>query len=234
MINLLVGAAIVALLYYGLKFFANTDPKRIARVMRALGGWASIALAAFLMLRGHVETALPLGIFGLSLLGWNLGAFRGGRFGRNRKTPNQSSAVRTPGLDMQLDHDSGRLTGRVLMGTMAGRELDSLDVPTVARLALELDPDSGPLLEAYLDRRAPGWREHAESEARGGRARPAPRGPMTQEEAYDVLGLQPGARADEIRQAHRALMKKLHPDQGGSNYLAARVNEAKDILLRGH
>ncbi|MFD2142441.1 DnaJ domain-containing protein [Ancylobacter oerskovii] len=233
MINLLAGAAIVALLYYGLKFFARTDPKRLARLARSVGGWVAVALAAFLGARGHIETALPLGIFGLSLLGWNLGT-GGAPWSRLRRSAGRSSTVRTASLEMMLDHDSGRLAGRVLVGPFAGQELDTLPIDAVARLALTLDAESRPLLEAYLDRRSPGWREHPEREAGRGRAVPPQGGAMTEQQAYEVLGLQPGAGADEIRKAHRTLMKKLHPDQGGSNYLAARVNEAKDILLRSH
>ena len=89
------------------------------------------------------------------------------------------------------------------------------------------------LLAAYLDRRDAGWREHAQADAAAGRGG-ASRGPMTHEEAYQILGLEPGAKAEEIVRAHRTLMKRIHPDQGGTNYLAARVNEAKDTLLRQH
>jgi DnaJ-domain-containing protein 1 len=89
------------------------------------------------------------------------------------------------------------------------------------------------LLEAYFDRRFPRWREDAHADAHPRSAQPQT-GAMTEEEAYQILGLQPGASADEVRRAHRALMKKLHPDQGGSTYLAARVNQAKEILLDRH
>ena len=87
----------------------------------------------------------------------------------------------------------------------------------------------------YFDRRQPGWGEHAQGDAAAGSAkRAASNGKMTEEEAYQILGVQPGASADDISRAHRSLMKKLHPDQGGSTYLAARVNEAKEVLLRRH
>jgi hypothetical protein len=87
----------------------------------------------------------------------------------------------------------------------------------------------------YFDRRQTGWGEHAQSDpAAGSGRRAASNGKMTEEEAYQILGVQPGANAEDISRAHRSLMKKLHPDQGGSTYLAARVNEAKEVLLRRH
>lgn len=232
MINLLVGAAIVALVYYGLKAFGRADAKALVKLGRTVGGTVMLLLAGFLGMRGHIETAIPLSIFGLSLIGWNIG--QAAPWNRLRTTKGRTSSVRTAALDMVLDHDSGRLSGTVTSGSFAGRELDTLDVPSVAALALELDSESRQLLEAYLDRRAPGWRENAQRDAGGRSADTARRGTMTKEEAYQILGLAPGAGTDDVRKAHRTLMKKLHPDQGGSNYLAARVNEAKDILLDRH
>jgi hypothetical protein len=90
------------------------------------------------------------------------------------------------------------------------------------------------LLAAYLDRRYPRWRDDVQDDPATGRRTPVASGKMTEQEAYQILGLQPGANAEDVARAHRALIKKLHPDQGGSTYLAARVNEAKDVLLRRH
>lgn len=230
MINLIGGIILLGLALWLLKQFGKADAKALAKIAKRAGGGALVLLAGFLGMRGHIETALPLGIFGLSLLGWSLGSLGS----RTKATPGRGSTVRTPFLEMQLDHDSGRLTGAVIAGRHAGQALDAIELPALARLASEVDAESRRLLEAYLDRRAPGWREHAHADAGRGRAGPPGRGPMTEQEAYEILGLQPGAGPDDIGKAHRGLMKKLHPDQGGSNYLAARVNEAKDILLRGH
>jgi hypothetical protein len=184
-------------------------------------------------MRGRLDIAVPLGLTGLGLLGWlpwsmaSLGS-------RTQKSTGQVSRVRSAFLEMELDHDTGAMRGRILAGPHEGATLDSLDVATLVACLVDIDEESRALLMAYLDRREPGWREHAKDGAATGTGRAWSSGKMTEEEAYQILGVHPGASAEDIGRAHRALMKKLHPDQGGSTYLAARVNEAKDILLRRH
>ena len=227
---LLLGIVVLVLLLWALNSFSKSDPRVIANVLRPAGGVLALAAAAFLFVRGQFEVAIPLGAAGLGLLGWGPFA-KTGLFQRTRKTPGQTSKVRARFIEMELDHDSGAMRGSVLAGRHKGASLDSLAMPALLDLLAECDDDSRALLAAYLDRREPRWREYAQNGAAAGQgARRS--GKMTEQEAYQILGVAPSASAEEIGRAHRALMKKLHPDQGGSTYLAAQVNEAKEVLLR--
>jgi hypothetical protein len=238
--TLIAGVVAVFLLYSLLQMFRAANPAVLARGIRIGGGIVSLAVAAFIGIRGELAVAIPLGIFGAGLLGWSpLGASRFGNIGAMfgsgaARSAGQTSTVRSQFLDMTLDHDSGGLSGRVVAGPNAGHSLDEFELPQLAAMMTGFDAESVALLESYLDRRFPAWRQNAQGNAAGGQGGAAAAGKMTQEEAYQILGLQPGAGRDEIGRAHRNLMKKLHPDQGGSTYLAARVNEAKDTLLRNH
>ncbi|HXF87713.1 MAG TPA: DnaJ domain-containing protein [Xanthobacteraceae bacterium] len=229
---LLFGIVVLALLLWALYAFTKADAKQLARYLPSIGGVAALALAGFLGFRGRLDMAIPLGLFGLSLLGW--GPFGvASIFQRTQKSPGQVSRVRAAFVEMELDHDTGNMRGCILAGPHEGRMLDDLDVATLVGLLSEIDEESRALLAAYLDRREPRWREHAQGNADAGKGAFGG-GKMSEEEAYQILGLQPGASAEDIARAHRSLMKKLHPDQGGSTYLAARVNEAKEVLLRRH
>ena len=239
--TLIAGVVAVIVLYSLLQMFRAANPVVLARAIKIVGGVVALAVAAFTGLKGELAVAIPIGIFGAGLLGWspfgtagfgNIGALFGGA--RAQRSAGQTSQVRSQFLDMTLDHDSGALSGQIVAGPDAGRRLDEFDLPQLTAMMPGFDAESGALLESYLDRRFPAWRQHAQGEATGGQRRAAASGKMTDEEAYQILGLQPGAGRDEIARAHRSLMKKLHPDQGGSTYLAARVNEAKDTLLRTH
>lgn len=243
MIALGLGVLVLVGLWWLGRHYATANPTTIARVIRQAGGWLALAAAAFLFLRGRFDMAGALGLGGAWLLGWRQGSplpFGLGKLGLGRTAPHRSDAtsrVRSALLEMELDHASGAMRGTVLAGSLAGQALDGLALPPLTALLSECrasDPDGARLLEAYLDRRFAGWRVDAEADRDPGARGPAQPGPMTEEEAYQILGLQRGAPLEEVRRAHRTLMKRLHPDQGGSDYLAARVNAAKDFLLNRH
>ena len=239
--TLIAGIVAVIVLYSLLQMFRAANPIVLARAIKISGGVVALAVAAFTGIKGELAVAIPLGIFGAGLLGWSpfgaqgfstIGGLFGGASGQ--RSAGQSSRVRSQVFEMALDHDSGALSGRIVAGPHAGHSLEEFDLPQLIAMIPSLDAESVALLESYLDRRFPAWRQNAQGDAARGQGRPASSGKMTNEEAYQILGLQPGAGRDEIGQAHRALMKKLHPDQGGSTYLAARINEAKEVLLRTH
>lgn len=233
----LAGVALLLVLIFGGRLLATANPQTLATIIRKTGGIAALAIAALLLVRGLVILAIPLAMFGLALIGLPVGSWYGGRgpFGStSRKTPGQKSRVRTEALTMELDHDTGRMEGRCLKGRFAGRTLSSLSDEELAALLDELrvsDAQGALLIEAYLDRRSQDWRDRHSDEPPREAPRGRAQGRLSVEEAYALLGLKPGAGEEQIRTAHRKLMMKLHPDQGGSNYLAARINEAKDVLL---
>jgi hypothetical protein len=231
MVTVVLGIVSLLVILWFVNRFVQANPKGMTLLVQKGGGVAAIIAAVFLFSIGQLAVALPLAFMGFGLLGWlPLDMFGIG----TRKSTGQVSRVRSAFLEMELDHDSGAMRGRFVAGRHQGVALETLDTSTLVGLIGEVDDESRALLMAYLDRRDAGWREHAQDDAATGQHGPWRAGKMTDEEAYQILGLQPGASAEEIGRAHRSLMKKLHTDQGGSTYLAARVNEAKDILLRRH
>lgn len=238
--TLIAGIVAVVTLYLLLQMLRSTSPAILARGLKIGGGIVTLAAAFFVGLRGEFAVAIPLGVFGAGLLGWSPfgnSGFSISGWGGSSRSSGQTSQVKSAFLEMSLDHDSGQLSGRIVAGEQAGHSLDEFDLAQLVRLGTAYDAESLALLESYLDRRFPAWRENAQGERAGrqsSHAGAAASGKMTEQEAYEILGLQPGASASDISRAHRSLMKKLHPDQGGSTYLAARVNEAKDTLLQRH
>jgi hypothetical protein len=233
---LLYGIAAITVLWFFLSNFAHANPATLAKFLKITGGVLALGLAGLFAVRGRVDMALLTGSLGAWLLGWSRFTFPS--LGtRSQRTSGSTSRVRSGLIEMTLDHDTGEMEGSVLAGAFAGQQLGSLDEARLRDLLTEChasDPDGTRLLEAYLDRRFPHWREDTQNEEQRRAADQPASGVMTPEEAYRILDLQPGATTDDIRQAHRSLMKKLHPDQGGSTYLAARVNQAKDVLLSRH
>ena len=234
MVWIIVGLiALVAVLAL-LRLFADAKPAQV-KTAAIWGGGAlgAVLLAAFLASGRAAQALWTLVLFGPAVWRAIQGIRAAGTFARGgAASPGQASDVETAYLAMRLDHDSGRMFGRVKGGRFAGRDLADLDLPLLLDLMAELaaaDADGVPLLEAWLDRAHPDWREAA-AHAAPPPGRP-PGGKMTRAEALEVLGLGEGADEAAIRAAHRRLMRAAHPDQGGSDWLASRLNEARDTLL---
>jgi len=232
----LLGCALLVLLLLAGRQLALANPRNLAIAVRKMGGVAALAAAGFLILRGALPLAIPLAVFGFSLIRRGSGFGLGDPFGSARRAEGQKSHIKTDRLEVELDHDSGHMEGKCLAGRFSGRPLSTLSDREAMELLAELHQEGAPeaaVMEAYLDWRLPGWREEGSTSSResepGRRHAGAKR--MSAEEAYAVLGIGPNANHEDIKRAHRRLMMKMHPDQGGSTYLAARINEAKEVLL---
>lgn len=226
----IIGLVIVVGGWWLVRAFANAQPAQVRGLIRKIGGAAAILFSGVLALRGQTGLAMPLFMLGLGLFGMQ-SAFPNG-LPWQRKSAGQMSRVSTSLLAMELDHDSGRMDGEVLSGALKGRKLSSLSLAEAQSLhavAANTPDQSRALLEAWIERSHPDWRETWNARARP--AGQASSGKMTRAEALAILGLKDGASEEEIRSAHRRLMKAAHPDLGGSDYLAAKINEAKELLL---
>jgi hypothetical protein len=223
----------LAIVFGGIWFIrkmARTPQTAMPGFMQKAAGVGIMGLAGLLAMRGAMQVAVPMFLFGLGLAGKGQAFPNGFNWGKS-KSPGQKSRVATSLLAMELDHDSGGMNGEVLSGPLKGRQLSSLtqaEMLSFHGMCKGASDQSLPLYEAWLDRAQPEWRA-----AWGGGASvpPAAGGAMSREEASAILGLKVGASAADIKAAHKRLMKDFHPDKGGSDYLAAKINAAKDVLL---
>lgn len=228
---LLIGTALALALWLLLKSLANANPAKVVQGAKIGGAVVGGLAGLWLLLTGRLWSALAVAsMFAPQLGRW----FTAWKIGRNAGAPDPeaTSDVASTYLRMELDHATGALDGLVLDGKWRGRKLSELDANALLDLLATLrieDTDGAQLLEAYLDRTHPEWRGAAASTS----ASAPSEGPMTRQEAARLLGVAENASEDEIKSAHRRLMMKVHPDHGGSDYLAAKINAAKATLLGG-
>ena len=229
----LLGLGVLLFFWLLGKGYVQAHPASMVKNGKIIGGIALLLLAGLFAIRGAMAIAAPMAIFAMGVLGIKpLSSLLSGAGYKPHKSAGQHSTVRTDFLEMILDHDSGALGGKVLQGQCAGKALGALGVTTLCDLLgyyAKHDPQSAQLLEAYLDHVHPDWQEKM-----GGQSHQRSQGAtggLGLEEAYQILGIAPGASVKEIKTAHKKLMKKFHPDQGGSGYFAAQINAAKDRLL---
>jgi DnaJ-domain-containing protein 1 len=231
-IALLVGALLIS------RWYVNAPSSALLKMFKWLAIFLAIIIALFFLTVGPklwALWALPV------LLPWIMRARAAARLAKNwsrmsnnnQKVPpgsEQMSEVETEFLRMYLDHQTGEMNGEVTQGNFAGKTLRNLPLEDLLKLLSEIDADvqSVQVLTAYLNRYHSGeWQQHSNEWETGGNNGES----MTVEEAYKILGLEIDASEDSIKEAHHKLMNKNHPDHGGSNFLATKINQAKDLLL---
>lgn len=243
--RLVILVALLFLAWLGYRWFMRTPPKQVSRTLKQAALWGVAIVFIALAATGRMHwlfaagaAVLPfaqraLGLLRFLPLAKNLyGRYQAKQTYQAPKT-GQTSTVETRFLRMTLDHDSGEMDGEILEGGYEDRLLSQLTLDELLNLHAEcrgIDPESASLLEAYLDRNHSEWRKQTDTQSNNESAVPTSDS-MTPEEAREILGVDKDASEQEITHAHRRLMHKLHPDRGGSDYLASKINLAKDCLL---
>ena len=248
MIRIVFIFAVVIAALWLLRRFLQTPPSQISGWLKNVPIYIGVGLLVLLAVTGRLNWVIPLigamvAVFARSLPYLLRFAPLLHRLWTQLKTRGLSSAHETSDqstvearfIRMQLDHQTGELDGQVLEGRFAGKHLHEIPLDQLVELYKECmanDQESAQLVEAYLDRvHGAEWKETVKDDDGGGWSAPTESGPMNKDEASRILGLRPGASDDAVKQAHRRLIQKLHPDRGGSDYLAAKINQAKDVLL---
>jgi len=234
-ISLAVGFALF------LRWFVVADTKELLKILTWILVLFLIGVIVFLALTGKLGWALamlPVLFLWVSRIRSAFGFYRMFKnFGRmaTGSSSGQSSKVETHFFRMNLDHDSGEMDGEVIDGPFSGQILSEMELHDLLNLLCEVQNDgqSVQVLEAYLDRvYGVAWRVDAEMEERAAREKGGfPGGDMSREEALEILGLPQDATKQEIKATYHQLIGKLHPDHGGSTFLAAKINQAKEVLL---
>ncbi len=244
---LILGVALLAAFLLGVRWYATANVRTLKKVLFFVVGGLAVAAALFFVITGRFAWAMFAASALIPMLLRARQVYRTAKnfsrmtgAGQGAQT-GQTSDVETRFLRMGLDHDTGEVWGEVLAGPFTGRRLADMSLDDLIDLLRQCwtdDADSVRVLEAYLDRTHPDWRERAEASSGAGSGQGAgaggggpASGPMSRAQALAVLGLEEGASKEEIKAAYQRIISGLHPDHGGSDYLAAQVNEAKAVLL---
>lgn len=246
MTRLVVIIAILILVWLGIRWFIRTPPKQVVAGVKKGGVALIIVVLVLLAVTGRMNwvfaaaaAAVPLlrrafmMLRYLPMMQGLMGRYRASRASAG-PTQGQQSTVESRFFRMTLDHDTGDMEGEVLEGSFEDRLLGQMSLAELLALRDECqhaDAESLALLDAYLDRCQPEWRDEYTGDSTHSESPPASTAAMTPEEAREILSIGKDASEKDIIQAHRRLMHKLHPDRGGSDYLAAKINLAKDCLL---
>ena len=231
-----------------LRWFLKTPPSQIAGWLKGALIYIGVGLLVLLAVSGRLNWVIPLigamvAVFARSLphllryapLLHRLWIQLQTRGSSSANEASDQSTVEARFIRMQLDHQTGELDGQVLEGRFTGKYLHEIPLDQLVefyKACMAKDQESAQLVEAYLDRvHGTEWKEMFRDDDGRGWSASTERGPMNKDEAFRILGLRPGASDDAVKQAHRRLIQKLHPDRGGSDYLAAKINQAKDVLL---
>ena len=231
-----------------LRWFLRTPPSQIAGWLKGALIYIGVGLLVLLAVSGRLNWVIPLigaivAVFARSLphllryapLLHRLWTQLQTRGSSSASEASDQSTVDARFIRMHLDHQTGELDGQVLAGRFAGKYLHEIPLDQLVEFYKECmakDQESAQLVEAYLDRvHGTEWKEMFRDDDGRSWSPSTERGSMNKEEAFRILGLRSGASDDAVKQAHRRLIQKLHPDRGGSDYLAAKINQAKDVLL---